>query len=89
MSLSSSITELKGRIALVTGSGRGLGKAIALAYCKVGCNVIGVARSIKELKKTYETSKELKGDFKYFRIDVSNDKDVEHLFNIIKNDYGC
>jgi len=82
------INDLYDKTALVTGAGRGLGKAIALTYCRVGCNVIGVARTVNELKETFNSSKGLKGIFKYFRVDISNGKDVEELFNKIRSEYG-
>lgn len=40
---------LKGKTALITGAGRGIGRAIALAYAREGCNIALVARSVDEL----------------------------------------
>ncbi len=43
------MTDLKNKNALVTGAGKGIGKAIALALAKEGVNVILVARSQEEI----------------------------------------
>ena len=44
--------ELKGKSALITGAGRGIGQAIALAYARQGANLSLAARSISELEET-------------------------------------
>ena len=39
------MSELNGKIALVTGGGRGIGRAIALELARAGCNVALLART--------------------------------------------
>ena len=43
--------KLDGKVAIVTGASRGLGKAAALALHEQGVSVLAVARSLEELKK--------------------------------------
>ena len=44
-----SMQRLRGRVAVVTGGGRGIGKAVALAYAREGADVVVVARSQDEI----------------------------------------
>ncbi|MEW2501277.1 SDR family oxidoreductase [Amycolatopsis sp. NPDC047767] len=48
------ISSLRGKTALVTGAGRGLGRALALGLAERGAEVVLVARSEAELAKTAE-----------------------------------
>ena len=52
------VKRLQGKVAIITGSNRGIGKGIALAFAKEGCNVVvNSYREDEEAKKTVEEIK--------------------------------
>jgi 7-alpha-hydroxysteroid dehydrogenase len=44
--------SLAGRVAIITGSGRGIGKGIALAFAEAGADVVVLARTVPEIEET-------------------------------------
>jgi 3-oxoacyl-[acyl-carrier protein] reductase len=81
--------SLKGKTVLITGSSRGIGKAIAFAFAKEGCNlVLNASKSSEELLQTQE---ELKKDGYYsysYLADVSDYEQCRQMFNNIATVYG-
>lgn len=80
--------KLEGKIALVTGGGRGIGKAIAKALAREGSRVVICSRSGTELK---ETEKEIKAEGKECLIqvaDMTSIREVQRLFKTIKSYFG-
>ncbi len=69
-------SELKGKTALVTGAGRGLGRAIALAYAKAGANLVLWSRTSTEIEEVAGLAREMGVVAAAQVVDVA---DVTHL----------
>ena len=50
--------NLKNKIALVTGAGKGLGKACAIALAEAGCNLVIISRTKKDLDQVSKIAKQ-------------------------------
>ena len=44
--------KLEGKVAIVTGSGRGIGRVIATTLAKVGVDVVVTSRSLNQIEET-------------------------------------
>ena len=78
--------NLKNKKVLITGSSRGIGKAIALAFAKKGCFVIlNASKSENELKNTYNEIKNQGYLCEYVLADVSNYNECKKMFDKIGN----
>lgn len=73
------IFDLTGKVAVVTGSARGIGQAIAIELARAGADVV-VSDIIPE-EGTIAQIKKLKRKAIYVKTDVSKKKDVENLIN--------
>mgnify|MGYP001558988048 CR=1 FL=1 len=71
--------HLKDQSAIVTGSARGIGRAIAIALAKEGCNVVINSRTKKEVDATAKEIEKMNVDVLPVVADVSNEKDVERM----------
>ena len=80
--------NLKGKTALVTGGGRGLGKAVALALAAEGVNVAITGRNENNLKSVVAEieSKGVKSSYSVF--DVTDKKQVFISLEKLQNDFG-
>jgi NAD(P)-dependent dehydrogenase (short-subunit alcohol dehydrogenase family) len=78
---------LQGKVAIVTGSSRGLGKAIALAFAREGANVVVAALGSDEgkaglpgtLEETAEQIRALGRKALAVKCDVSNEESVVNM----------
>ncbi len=73
-------TPLRGQIALVTGAGRGIGRAISLAYGAAGADVVAAARTASELDALVDEITTAGGRATAVPTDVTSADAVEQLF---------
>ena len=71
---------LKNKVAVITGSGRGIGQAIAVDLARNGANVVLVSRSIDELVSLSKTIKHFKVKTLPLKADISSEEDVKYIF---------
>ena len=71
--------RLKDKVALITGAGRGIGRAIALAYAGEGANLALAARSLNELEKTAQAAQSLGASTCIVSVDVTDQAAVDEM----------
>jgi len=82
------MTGLAGRVALVTGAGRGIGRAICLAYGAAGVRVAASARSTDELESIVEEIRGAGGTAEAFPADLSDPAVPEQLLESVASSLG-
>ena len=80
--------NLKNKVAIVTGSRRGIGKAIALALAKAGANVVVSDINLDDCNKVVEEIKAINGNALAVKADVSNPEDVSQMINLTTEKFG-
>ena len=73
--------NLKNKTALVTGAGKGIGKACAIALAEAGANLIIISRTQKDLDKVSKIIKKFKSKCMSYICDVTNYNQIKNIIN--------
>ena len=71
--------KLKGKVAIITGASKGIGKCIAETFAREGCNLTIVSRHLEEISAAAEELKKYNVDVLPLKCDVSTPAEVEEM----------
>lgn len=80
--------DLSGRTALVTGGGRGIGRAVAVAYAGAGADLVLAARTTEEIDSCAEEIRALGRRALAVPTDVGEPEQVDRLFAAAREAFG-
>jgi len=80
--------SLKGRTAIVTGGGRGIGKGIAIGLAKAGAKVVVTSRKIADLEATVEEIKSFGGEAFAISAHLGKTEEIQKMVDIALEKLG-
>jgi NAD(P)-dependent dehydrogenase (short-subunit alcohol dehydrogenase family) len=83
-----STISLEGKVAVITGASRGLGRAMALALGGAGAKLALVSRDLAKLDETAAEAAKLGAEAAVFQVDVTDEKQVRKLELDVKARFG-
>lgn len=82
------IAQLNGKIALITGGGRGLGRAIAIAYAKAGADVTVASRTRRQIEEVAAAIQGTSRRALAVQVDVTHSSSVANIVQRTQREFG-
>lgn len=80
--------ELSGKVAVVTGASRGIGKAIGVGYAAAGASVCCLARTESDLARTVDEIQRAGGSATSIQADVTDYDSIVQAFDAAASEFG-
>jgi 3-oxoacyl-[acyl-carrier protein] reductase len=83
------LTSLEKKVAIVTGAGRGIGKAVSVALAKAGCRVVLAARTREQIETVQLEIISQGGHALALPADLTVDEDIQRLVEATQTKWGA
>jgi NADP-dependent 3-hydroxy acid dehydrogenase YdfG len=83
------LSSLEGKVAIVTGAGRGIGKAVSISLAKAGCRVVLAARTREQIEAVQKKILSQGGDALAIPTDLTADEDIQRLVEESQAKWGA
>jgi len=80
--------KLKDRVAIITGGGRGIGRAFALRFAREGAKVVLTQRTTAEIEKTAAEVKDLGGQALPITMDLQDPEQINKMVQKTVDEFG-
>ena len=80
--------KLKDKVAIVTGSSKGIGEGIARVFSKEGANVVIICRNVKMGQKMADELGAKEGRAIFVKTDVTKSRDIQNMINKTVETFG-
>lgn len=80
--------DLQGKVAVITGAGRGIGRAAAVELAGAGCDVTLAARTMPELQEAATTVRAIGGNALVVQTDVSQETEIRRMIDQTIAEFG-
>lgn len=86
--MTKSLYDLTDQVAIVTGGGKGIGKALAMGMADAGCHVVVCARELEPLEKAAEAIREKGRKSLAISMDHRKEEDVQGMVKQVVDEFG-
>ena len=83
------MSSIEGKVAIVTGAGRGIGKAVSVSLAKAGCRVVLAARTREQIEAVQKKILSQGGDALAIPTDLTVDEDIQRLVEESQAKWGA
>jgi NAD(P)-dependent dehydrogenase (short-subunit alcohol dehydrogenase family) len=80
--------SLEGKVAVVTGGSRGIGRAIAMGFAEYGAHVIVASRKMEDLVRVVDEIKAAGGKADPLQLHIGRPEQIEEFFKMVATQFG-
>jgi len=81
--------QLKNRVVVITGAGRGLGRGMAVEFARKGAKIAAIDMNLEDLAETARLVKEAGSEARVYKTNVAKEEEVVATFDAIVKDLGA